>query len=83
MRAVRFTNSRISAGVIDGAASRIIATTPAAAGDAMLAENVEFDIQDGSSIQVVCVQDWAPGAIQYSAHFATVGKDASFTHIVV
>jgi Fe-S cluster assembly protein SufD len=53
------------------------------AGDAMLGENVEFDIQDGSSIQVVCVQDWAPGAIQYSAHFATVAKDASFTHIVV
>src|SRR5210317_507675 len=53
------------------------------AGDATLAENVEFDIQDGSSIQVVCVQDWAPGAIQYSAHFATVAKDAKFTHIVV
>lgn len=52
-------------------------------GDALLAENVEFDIQDGSSVQVVCVQDWAPGAIQYSAHFATVAKDASFTHIVV
>ena len=52
-------------------------------GDALLAENVEFDIQDGASIQVVCVQDWAPGAIQYSAHFATVAKDASFTHIVV
>ena len=53
------------------------------AGDALLAENVEFDIQEGSSVQVVCVQDWAPGAIQYSAHFATVAKDASFTHIVV
>jgi Fe-S cluster assembly protein SufD len=52
-------------------------------GDALLAENVEFDIQDGSSVQIVCVQDWAPGAIQYSAHFATVAKDASFTHIVV
>lgn len=52
-------------------------------GDALLAENVEFDIQDGSSVQVVCVQDWAPGAIQYSAHFATVAKDANFTHIVV
>ena len=53
------------------------------AGDALLAENVEFDIQEGSSVQVVCVQDWAPEAIQYSAHFATVAKDASFTHIVV
>ena len=53
------------------------------AGDALLAENVEFDIQEGSSVQVVFVQDWAPGAIQYSAHFATVAKDASFTHIVV
>jgi len=53
------------------------------AGDALLAENVEFDIQEGSSVQVVFVQDWSPGAIQYGAHFATVAKDASFTHIVV
>ena len=52
-------------------------------GDAMLAENVEFDIQDGASIQVVCLQDWNPGSIHYGAHFATVAKDASFTQIVV
>jgi Fe-S cluster assembly protein SufD len=52
-------------------------------GDAMLAENVEFDIQDGASLQVVAVQDWNHGAIQYSAQFATVAKDATFTHIVV
>ena len=52
-------------------------------GDALLAENVEFDIQDGASVQVVYVQDWNPGAIHYAAHFATVAKDATLTHIVV
>jgi Fe-S cluster assembly protein SufD len=52
-------------------------------GDALLAENVEFDIQDGATIQVVYVQDWNPGAIHYGAHFATIAKDATFTHIVV
>lgn len=52
-------------------------------GDALIAENVEFDIQDGATIQVVFVQDWNPGAIHYGAHFATIAKDATFTHIVV
>ncbi len=52
-------------------------------GDAVLAENVEFDIQEGASLHVVCVQDWNPGSLHYAAHFATVGKDASFTQIVV
>jgi Fe-S cluster assembly protein SufD len=52
-------------------------------GDALLAENVEFDIQDGASLHVVAVQQWNSGAIHYSAHFARVAKDASLTHIVV
>ncbi len=52
-------------------------------GDALLAENVEFDIHDGASLQVICVQDWNPGAIHYAAHFATVAKGATLTHIVV
>ena len=52
-------------------------------GDAVLAENVEFDIQDGASVQIVCVQDWKPGAIHYAAHFARVAKDATFTQILV
>ncbi|MCF8548727.1 MAG: Fe-S cluster assembly protein SufD [Pontimonas sp.] len=52
-------------------------------GDAVLAENVEFDIQDGASVQIVCVQDWRPGAIHYGAHFARVAKDATFTQILV
>jgi Fe-S cluster assembly protein SufD len=53
------------------------------AGDALIAENVEFDIRDGATIQVVYVQDWNPGAIHYAAHFAIIAKDATFTHIVV
>lgn len=52
-------------------------------GNALLAENVEFDIQEGASLQVVLIQDWDGGAVHYAAHFATVGKDATLTHIVV
>ena len=52
-------------------------------GAALLAENVEFDIQEGATLQVVCVQDWDAGTIHYGAHFATVAKDATFTQIVV
>ena len=52
-------------------------------GDALLGENVELDIQDGAQVQIVFVQDWNHGAIQYANHFARVAKDASLTHIAV
>lgn len=52
-------------------------------GDALLAENVEFDVQDGASLHVVSVQEWNHGAVHYAAHFAQVAKDATLTHIVV
>jgi Fe-S cluster assembly protein SufD len=52
-------------------------------GDAVLAENVEFDLRQGSSLTVVITGEWNAGSLQYAQHFATLGKDASLTHIAV
>jgi Fe-S cluster assembly protein SufD len=52
-------------------------------GDAVLSENVEFDLADHSNLHVVFVQDWNHGAIQYANHRAHVGKGAVLTHISV
>ena len=52
-------------------------------GDALLGENVEFDIQDTAKLHVVFVADWNAGSIQYASHFARVGTRAVFTHINV
>jgi Fe-S cluster assembly protein SufD len=52
-------------------------------GDALLAENVEFDLAENANLHVVFVQDWNHGAIQYANHLAHVGKGAVLTHISV
>lgn len=50
-------------------------------GDALLAENVEIQVEDGAQLQIVSVQEWSEGAIHYSAHFGRVGEGASLQHI--
>jgi Fe-S cluster assembly protein SufD len=52
-------------------------------GDALLGENVEFDVMEGAKFQAVFVQDWNHGAIHYAAHNAVLATRAVFTHIVV
>lgn len=52
-------------------------------GDAVLAENIEFDLANDSNLHVVFVQDWNPGAVQYAHHLAHVAKGAVLTHISV
>lgn len=52
-------------------------------GAAHLTENVEIVVGDGAKLTVVSVQQWDDEAIQLASHFATVGRDASLTHIVV
>jgi Fe-S cluster assembly protein SufD len=52
-------------------------------GSAHLGETVEFELGEGSHLQVVFVGQWSPGAINYATHFAKVGASAVFTHIVV
>ncbi len=52
-------------------------------GPAKLSENVEIVVGDGANITVVSVQQWDQDAIHLASHYATVGRDASLTHIVV
>jgi Fe-S cluster assembly protein SufD len=52
-------------------------------GDALLGENVEFDLRNGSTLTVVFVQEWNQGAIHYANHFGTIAKDAVLTYISV
>ncbi len=52
-------------------------------GSAHLSENVEIVVGDGAKLTVVSVQQWADDAIHLASHYATVGRDASLTHIVV
>ncbi|QIK61906.1 Fe-S cluster assembly protein SufD [Leucobacter viscericola] len=52
-------------------------------GAAQLSENVEIVVGDGANLTLVSVQQWGSEAIHLASHYATVGRDASFTHIVV
>jgi Fe-S cluster assembly protein SufD len=52
-------------------------------GAALLSENVEIIVGDGASLTLVSVQEWDDNAIHLASHFATVGRDAKFRHIVV
>jgi len=52
-------------------------------GEAMLSENVEIVVEDGASLTVVTVQEWAADAVHLASHFAEVGRDATLKHVVV
>jgi Fe-S cluster assembly protein SufD len=52
-------------------------------GEAMLSENVEIVVEDGASLTIVTVQEWAADAVHLASHFAKVGRDARLKHVVV
>lgn len=52
-------------------------------GDAHLTENVEIVLGEGAQLTVVAVQQLEDQAIHLATHHATIGRDASLTHIVV
>jgi Fe-S cluster assembly protein SufD len=52
-------------------------------GPARLAENVEIVVEDGANLTVISLQQWDDDAVHLASHFATVGRGASLTHIVV
>jgi len=52
-------------------------------GEAKLTENVEIVVGEGAKLTVVSVQQWSDEAIHLASHYASVGRDASLTHIVV
>jgi Fe-S cluster assembly protein SufD len=52
-------------------------------GEANIVENVEIVVEEGAHLTVVSVQEWADDAVHLSTHFGSVGRDATFRHIVV
>ena len=52
-------------------------------GSAALTENVEIVVGDHADLVVVSIQEWSDSAIHLSSHFATVGRGANLTHIIV
>jgi Fe-S cluster assembly protein SufD len=53
------------------------------AGLARYAGGVAVLVGDGAQVTVVSVQDWAPGAVHAGQYDAVVGRDATFTQVVV
>jgi Fe-S cluster assembly protein SufD len=53
------------------------------AGLARYAAGVAVLVGDGAQVTVVSVQDWAPGAVHGGQFDAVVGRDATFTQVVV
>jgi Fe-S cluster assembly protein SufD len=52
-------------------------------GSATYADNVEIVVGDGGFLEVVTIADWDAGAVQVSAHHATLGRDARLRHVAV
>ncbi|MGB3413131.1 MAG: Fe-S cluster assembly protein SufD, partial [Microbacteriaceae bacterium] len=52
-------------------------------GSANIAENLEVVLEDNAQLTVISVHNWDEDAHQLASHFARVGRDAQFTHIVV
>jgi Fe-S cluster assembly protein SufD len=52
-------------------------------GPAMLSENVEIVLDEGSELTVVTVQEWDDDAVHLASHFAEVGRNAKLKHVVV
>ncbi|MCU1437796.1 MAG: transporter permease [Naasia sp.] len=52
-------------------------------GPALLVENVEILVGDGAKLTLVTVQDFDGDARYLANHFARVGRDATFKHVVV
>ncbi|MFI7665062.1 Fe-S cluster assembly protein SufD [Nocardia sp. NPDC049526] len=52
-------------------------------GSGTYAENVEFVLGDSAKLTVVAVQDWADDAVNTTAHYAELGRDATLRHIAV
>ncbi|MET7302561.1 Fe-S cluster assembly protein SufD [Embleya sp. NPDC005575] len=52
-------------------------------GSATYAQNVEFIVGDGARLKVVSIQDWDADSVHVASHLARVGRDASFTSVVV
>ncbi len=60
-------------------ATVVIANT----GDAVIAEEVEFNLSTGSNLRFISLQEWSSRAVHVGRHHAIIAKDATFTSYVV
>jgi Fe-S cluster assembly protein SufD len=52
-------------------------------GKAILAEDIEYDLADGSQLTVVSLQEWESDSVYLARHHALVSKDATFISTIV
>jgi Fe-S cluster assembly protein SufD len=52
-------------------------------GSATYADGVDVTVQDGASLTLVSLQEWADDAVHVSGHRVRLGRDARLRHIVV
>ena len=52
-------------------------------GTAVLAQNIEFSVSDGANLTVVSLQEWTDDSVHASSQQATLGRDATFKHVLV
>ena len=52
-------------------------------GQAHLSENVEIVVEEGAHLTVVSIQEWSDDSTHLASHFAQVGRNATFRHVVV
>jgi Fe-S cluster assembly protein SufD len=52
-------------------------------GAAILAEEIEIILEPGASLRFITLQEWSNDAVHLGRHHAIIGKDASFTSVVV
>lgn len=52
-------------------------------GDAVIAENVEINVQDEANLTVVTLQDWNSTSVHTSAIYAKLGRNATLKHVVI
>jgi len=86
---VTVTRSELGSGaraahtVIDAKPNSVSTLVLQNTGAALLSENVEIIVGDGAQLTLVTLQEWDDEAVHLASHFATVGRDARFRHIVV
>ncbi len=52
-------------------------------GSIVLAEEIEINLEPGSSLHFVSLQEWSDDAVHLGRHHAIIGRDATFTSTVV
>ena len=53
------------------------------AGEAVLAEDIEFSLATGATLNVISLQEWGPKTIHLGRSHAVIGKDATFNSLIV